>query len=443
MDSKKKFHEVTDKLERMIKQESGISDYIINYFQEESALTRFACNHFTQNLQRDQEMVYITLYVEGKKASLCSNVLSDEGLNTLLQKTLSVAKSSVVDLEYVPSYDSSANDDFQREAMEGRVEDHLDPKARTKVAAYAITTSKLRTVIASGTVENVSSAFGVSTKFGARRFYQDAFAEYSNTIDIGGEKGSARKSASKISEIDYVQVFEDAHKDATLLQNKREFSPGRYKVLLGRKASSDLFSNMLYYGVDRRSFDEGHSPFTDKLGQVVADKRITIFTDPKFASLHSRPFTKQGRPIIKQQLIDKGVLTNLPTSPFWAKKHALCEWSMGNLILEAEGASKSEEELLKELDRGFYLKDLWYIRLVRKNDMTLTGMTRNGIFYVEDGKIVCGANHFRWNDSPLSMLSRVLECSKSVACRSKLEGIDTAIPAMLISDFYLCSKTGF
>jgi predicted Zn-dependent protease len=113
---------------------------------------------------------------------------------------------------------------------------------------------------------------------------------------------------------------------------------------------------------------------------------------------------------------------------------------MGNIIID--GGESSDERLLAGIERGFYIKEFWYIRLVRMEDLTLTGMTRNGFFYVEDGLIVSGATHFRWNNSPISLLNNLVDLGKQETNMPSY-GRPSAIPSMVVNDFYLSSKTLF
>ncbi|MBF0297252.1 MAG: hypothetical protein HQK51_00920 [Oligoflexia bacterium] len=435
-------------------------DFIIKYYSINRGLTRFASNTITQNIFSKNINISLTAYQDNKKITLSTNDITENGITQLFLRTSEMLKFSVVDLEYVPTCAASANDSDEndnracdnlcdQQTLFDLSEENIKEAIRIKMAGEALANIKNYTI--SGTAESVIKTLAVVTKNGAKRFCKNSFAEYSNTIECNGERAADRVSSNKVSSIDYSQAFNRARNDVEMMikKGKRSFNAGRYDVLLSSKATSELMNSLFNYDIDRRAYDEGHSPLTGKINSKIADSSITIFTDPGNLLLPSISFTSEGRPIKKNYFIKNGTLIDLPTSAFWAKKNNLSEWSMGNVIWEDNSfqgengqCNHDERELLKNLKRGFYIKDFWYIRLVRKNDLTLTGMTRNGIFYVEDGEIVSASNHFRWNESAISILNRITAFSKGCERRS-LNGRDNYFPAVLVKDFYLSSKTEF
>lgn len=444
---------------------SKYDDFIIHHYKVNRGFTRFASNTITQNLFQDNENIYITAYRNKKKITLSTNDSSDSGINELIKRTDDMLEYSVEDLEYVPSYDDScnSNDDNNNNSNNNNQNDNnhreRNESLRFKMVDSAITRVKNSKYVVSGVAENAFLNYITITKNGARRFFVNTFAEYSNTLECNGERAAARESSVDINNINYSQVYERAHQDLNtiLKKGKRSFTAGRYDVLLSSRATADLMGSLFSYGADRRSYDEGHSAFKGKIDTKIADSTVSIYTDPNNPQLPSMPFTSDGRPIKKHYFIKEGFLCDLPTSPFWAKKNNLQEWCVGNVIWDdtnantsnsinggifSDGFDNSEKDLLKKLKKGFYIKEFWYIRMVRKNDFTLTGMTRNGIFYVEDGEIVSASNHFRWNESPISILSRISGFSKGSERRSFYGGA-SYYPALLIKDFYLSSKTEF
>jgi predicted Zn-dependent protease len=125
----------------------------------------------------------------------------------------------------------------------------------------------------------------------------------------------------RISEIDCESAFNEAYTDACMLSNRIELPVGRYTVLLSAKAARDIFSVLGYYGLDRRSVDEGYSPFSGKLGNRIVDERVNLYTDTGHPLALSCPFDYNGLPVKKTSVIEKGILNNVPCSRFWAKKN--------------------------------------------------------------------------------------------------------------------------
>ncbi|HDS02760.1 MAG TPA: TldD/PmbA family protein [Firmicutes bacterium] len=432
MDKKKRFQDIAEFIGNTL----NADDYVIKYENENEALTRFADNKVTQNVDTLKETVSLTAWIDGKKATLSSADCSREGLKELTGKCEKAARASVPDKEYLPSL----SDDGQV------IEQMVDPAVlkagapeRAAIAARTIARASQNKVTAFGTVFHTLNATGLATANGLLKYYENTAAGYSNTVDKNGEKGSSFSNGYDLASMNPEEDFSRALKDAELLQNRKEFDPGRYPVLLSAQAASKLMMWLGFFGADRQAVDEGYSPYSNKMGETLVDTRISIGTNPAHPSSPSLPFDSAGLAVEDRKIIDKGVLTDIPCSRFWASQKGYEPWSATNVVIS--DGTKTEEELLSSLDRGFYIKDLWYIRMVRMEDFTLTGMTRNGFFYVEDGKIVTGATHFRWNDSPLRMLNNILGLGKGSGFVDSWFSVFT--PSLLIRDFYLSSKTLF
>jgi len=432
MDKKERFQKIVE----LIGKKTEADDYILEYENENEALTRFADNKVTQNIDSQREKVSLTVWYDGKKATVTSADCSEDGLVELIRKSEKAAQASVQDKEYLPSLEEDG------QVVELMVDPEVlkaGPQERAAIAGRAIGMAEKNHVTIYGTVFHTLKATGLATANGLIKYYENTSAGYSNTIDKKGEKGNSFSNGYDLASMEPERDFEKALQDAELLQKRKEFEPGRYNVLISAQAASKLMVWLGFFGADRRAVDEGYSPYSGKIGQKLVDSRISIGTDPAHHAAPSLPFDSHGLAIPRRMLIDKGILKDIPCSRFWAEKNGYEPWSVSNVILS--DGTKSEEELLATMGRGFYIKDLWYIRMVRMEDFTLTGMTRNGFFYVEDGKIITGATHFRWNDSPLRMLKDIIDIGKGSGFVDSWYSIFT--PPLLVKDFYLSSKTLF
>ncbi len=432
MDKNKRFSEIAEKIKKL----TVADDFRISYNAEANALTRFASNMVTQNIDVERESVDFTAYFGAKKATVSSANLTDEGLKSMVASCEATARLSVEDKEYMPTLGKA---DISAVAPVDQAIASMTPADRAAYAKIPVERAQKDGVTVSGSVSNGLFSSGVSTKNGAHMFFETAVAAYSNTVDNKGEKGNAGVSTATIGPVNAEKLYNEAFQDALLSQNPREFEPGRYTVLFSAHAAAQLLVYMAFYGADKRAVDEGYSPYVGKMGQKIGDSRVTIYTDPSDIRAVSQPFTGEGMPVNKRKLFENGNLVDLPCSRFWANKTGAQPWGLTNFVMN-EG-TKTEAELLKGIERGFYIKDLWYIRMVKMDDFTLTGMTRNGFFYIEDGKIACGSKHFRWNDSPMKMLDRIVELGKGAGEIDSWYSVFA--PAMVVKDFYLSSKTLF
>jgi predicted Zn-dependent protease len=174
-----------------------------------------------------------------------------------------------------------------------------------------------------------------------------------------------------------------------------------------------------------READEGRSPFARKeganrIGEKVADDRVTIWSDPSAPELRVQPFDGEGLPVGRTVWVENGVLKNLAYTRFWAQKHGkaptLSPGGFGGEPaggLRMAGGTKTVDELVAGTARGILVTHFFYIRYLDPRTVLLTGLTRDGTFLVEDGKIVRPIKNLRWNESPLFMLAKVEDIGRA------------------------------
>ena len=426
-----------DRAVELIQKYSKADDYHILWYSEDSSLTRFADNMVTQNVSSETETIYLESCFGTKKATISTSQLDEESIKGFVKKCEQAAKQSVDDKEHMPTVGHTEQEIIHQIDPEIQA---MDENERAAIVENTLLRANKEKVIASGIVSNGMNYLGIATANGANKFFGKTFVNYSNTVNMNGENGASAQDGVMMRQIDPQKALDDAISDAKILQQRISIDPGRYTVLLSASASNQLLSNMSYYGMNRRAVDEGYSPYTGKLDTKLVDSRVNIYSNPSDELLPARPFDFEGSNIEKRSLFEEGVLKNIPCSRWWAKEKGHTPWNMGNLIFP--GTDTDDEKLIAKIERGFYIKELWYIRMVKMEDLTLTGMTRNGFFYIEDGMIVSGATHFRWNNSPITLLNNIIEIGKG---KSKYPewGVPINIPSLLLNDFYLSSKTRF
>ena len=210
-----------------------------------------------------------------------------------------------------------------------------------------------------------------------------------------------------------------------------ELPPGRYETLLPPSAMSDMFLP-LYWAAGARDAAEGRTVFSrtgieaegqrTRVGERLSPVPLDLFSDPSYPGLECAPFVvahasgrdssvfDNGLPSPRASWLSSGVLSALHSSRYSAGLSGLpVTPAVDNLILAAPGASASLEQMIASTKRGLLLTCLWYIRLVDPQTLLLTGLTRDGVYLVEEGEVVGVVNNFRFNESPVGMLSRVLE----------------------------------
>jgi predicted Zn-dependent protease len=194
---------------------------------------------------------------------------------------------------------------------------------------------------------------------------------------------------------------------------------------------------------DARSADEGRSFLSKKgggnrYGEKMFDERVTIHTDPWDTRVAALPWDGDGLAREKMPIITKGRIDHLDYSRYWAQKQGKAATGQpGNLIMA--GGDKTTLDLVRTTKKGVLVTRTWYIRMVDPQTVLLTGLTRDGTFYIEDGEIRYPIKNFRFNESPAIMLNNIEEIGRPVRVKGDEASIVMMIPPMKIRDFSFTS----
>jgi predicted Zn-dependent protease len=233
-----------------------------------------------------------------------------------------------------------------------------------------------------------------------------------------------------------------AMRKASASVEAQALEPGKYTVILEPAAAAGLISFMFRF-FDARQADEGRSFLSkagggNKLGEQVYDPRVTFTSDPWHAECPVMPWDDDGLPRQRMNFVEDGKVTNLNYSRFWADKEGkTAVGSPGNLIMS--GGTKSISDLVRETERGILVTRTWYIRMVDPQTVLLTGLTRDGTFYIENGELKYPLKNFRFNESPVIMLNNIDELGRPVRVAGDESSLSMMIPPMRLRDFTFTS----
>ena len=259
----------------------------------------------------------------------------------------------------------------------------------------------------------------------------------------GTGAGWAGTTHNDFSKMDVAGMGAVAIDKAVRSRNPVRLAPGKYTVILEPSAVSDLLSIMIEE-FDQRSADEGRSFATKKgggslVGENVFGKNVTLYSDPNDALVPGSIYSDDGQPAQRTVWIDGGVLKNLQCGRYWAQKTKRVAVP-GPTSLTMTGGTTSTADMIKQIKRGLLITRFWYIREVDPQTVLLTGLTRDGVFLIEDGEITKPSCNFRFNESPVAMLNKVVALGPSVrAYGEETIGIPTAVPTLLVDEFTLSS----
>jgi predicted Zn-dependent protease len=413
---------------------------------EWSGNTRFAGNEITTGGGITDTSLSIMSIVGKRRASVSTNVLDDAALRRAVETSERLAKLSPEDPELMPELGaqqyatipafSSATADLGPEARALAVQRVLEGVKRGVGSAGS--SSAAGNPFVAGFLEASANARAVANSNGLFAYHRSTEVSLSTTVRTpdGTGSGYASSGARDWKHIDPAALGARAAAKAIASRDPQALEPGMYTVVLEPQAVADLIP-ILQNAFQARAADEGRSPFSakeggTKLGQKIADERVTIYSDPADPELLASPFDNEGLPTRRMVWIENGVLRNLAYSRFWAQKQSKEPTATGGLKMV--GGSQSLDELIAGTDRGILVTRFWYIRFLDQRTVMLTGLTRDGTFLIEQGKVTKPLKNFRFNDSPLLMLSRIDALGRAERTEAGL-----VVPSLRVRDFNFSS----
>ena len=408
--------EQAEALARRVLALSSADEARVNIGQAWSGNTRFAANEITTAGGITDIAVTILSAFGRRSASATTNLLDDASLRRAVETSERIARLSPENPEHLPQLGQQQYAEVR--AFSERTAD-LSPEQRALAASTVLGLPAIRehSLEVSGYIEANASMSAVATSRGLFAYHTSTDANMSTTVRTpdGTGSGYAARGVRDWGDVDAREIGARATDKALRSRNPQAIEPGQYTVVLEPQAVADVLP-LLAGSFGARQADEGRSPFArqgggSKIGEKVADERVTIYSDPADAELLSQPFDAEGLPIRRTVWIENGVLKNLAYSRFWAQKQG--REPSGGGGFKMLGGTKSVEQLVAETDRGILVTRFWYIRFLDQRTVMLTGLTRDGTFLIERGKATKSLRNFRWNDSPLFMLNRIDELGRA------------------------------
>ncbi|MCP5109963.1 MAG: TldD/PmbA family protein [bacterium] len=276
-------------------------------------------------------------------------------------------------------------------------------------------------------------------------------ARFSLTATSREEAGHSESDSSGWTfnahrDIDNLGITERTHiavEKALTSKAPREVEPGLQTVVLEPSAVAGVFGPF-FWSTSAKDYHKGNSPLTGKLGSQILDSRLTVMSDPAHSDMLGSRFGGDGMAARPTTWVKNGVLKNLHYDRFTAKQHGVEPTPPGRgSMMRFSGSTAGDlAELIAGTQRGILITNFWYIRYVNPTDLTLTGMTRDGTFLIEDGKVTTGVKNFRFHESPLRALLTVDAATEPMECITNERG-KMMLPAVRLPKFHLSSVTKF
>ncbi len=372
----------------------------------------------------------------GKKTGMATiNEFDDASLEKVVKRSEELAMLAPENPEYMPllgpqKFDESPTYNEKTAA--------ITPDTRADMVAKSLQVSKAANLEAAGFLENGKYFRAIMNSKGLFAYNKSTDVSFSVTVrnQAGTGSGYVEQGFNDLDRMDTLALSKIAAQKATGSAGAKAIEPGKYTVILEPLAASDMLGNM-FRGFDARSADEGRSFMSKKgggtrLGEQLFSENVNIYSDPMHPEVPSATWTCDGIPVKRTQWVEKGVVKNLSYSRYWAAQKGVQPLPLNSSIV-MEGGDKSLEDLIKSTEKGILVTRFWYIRSVDPQTLLLTGLTRDGTFYIENGEIKFPVKNFRFNESPVIMLNNVEALGKPVRTGSGM------IPAMKIRDFTFTS----
>jgi len=403
---------------------------------------RFAANQMSTAGGVMNSQVTIQSTFGKKHATAVTNDLSDASLRRTVEQSETLARLSPDDPENMPGlplqtyvpvngyFDSTAN---------------LSPADRARAALTALDPArKAGDLKAAGFIIVNADSNALGNNKGLFAYNRSTTANYTLTVRTNDGTGSGWAGAEHPdwSKLDFAALSAHAIKKARLSANPVAIEPGRYTVILEPQAVGDLVQ-LMAFALAARNADEGRSAFSkqgggNKTGEKIVDSRVTIVSDPQDPQLLAQPYDGQGLPLQRQVWVENGVLKQLFYSRFWAQKQGK-QATGAPTSIKMQGGTTSIDDMIKSTPRGILVTRLWYLRQVDPRTILYTGLTRDGTFLIENGKVTKAIKNFRFNDSPLFLLNNVEAISPAMRIAGTEGGGPVVMPAIKAKDFNFTS----
>ncbi len=398
--------------------------------------TRFAVNEITSSSDVERLTLAVTVQFGQRSATAVTNQLDDRSIDDVVGRAARMARLAPENSEAMPPL---ARQTYiaVKGARDGKTIE-LSPKERAKAVGSVIAAGDAAKVQIAGFYEHASEMMALASSEGLWAFHAWSSCGLSCTARTPDGTGSGWSSASsnRAADIDAAALAKISVDKAVSSAKPRRLEPGRYTVVLEPAAVADL-TGELTSQLGARLADEGRSFFAKpgggtRIGEQLFPEAITLRSDPTDAALTASPFDGEGVPLARTRWIDRGKVTALTYGRYWGKKQGVAPtgspqgWTL-------DGGKATRDELIKGVKRGVLITRFWYIRSLDPQTILLTGLTRDGTYLIENGAVVAPVMNFRFNESPVQMLTRCDALTPAVIAGGM------RVPALRTHDFNLAS----
>lgn len=381
----------------------------VNLRSSRETNTRFANNQITTSGDVSDATLTVRSVFGRRTGTATTNRFDDASLRRAVETSERLARLSPEDPEYMgqlgpQTYPAAAEPWFESTAT-------LSDEQRAAAARLITETARSRGLVATGFIPTRAASEAVATSAGLFAYTRRTSVALTTTVRTPDGRGSgwAGTNVFNWQDLDVRALAGRAADKAESSRGARPVEPGRWTVILEPTAVGS-FVGFLMGALSARSADEGRSAFArpggTRLGERLLDERVTIYSDPADPALSAEPFNSEGLPNRRMVWFERGALRSLQYDRYWAERQGVGPTGFADAYAMSGGAA-SVEEMIASTERGLLVTRFWYMRSVDQRSILYTGLTRDGTFLVERGRVVGPVQNLRWNESPLNVLANI------------------------------------
>lgn len=405
--------------------------------------TRFGESMPTQSGDVDELTVSVTATVKGgKHATVKGNRIDDAGLEKIVRQAEAMAEVAPADPEHMPPLGRAK---FMRVNAADKKVTAMGSAERTKIVEAAIGTGVGKGLVVSGFLEHTDRVVAVADRAGLSAAHHGTQIELASTCRTADGTGSSKHGVVShlLGAIDGAKVAGEAAKWALQSQKPAELAAGKHTVVLAPQAVADLL-DFLVESLGHREAFEGRTFFAagdgkTKIGEALFDTKVDLWSDPADRANPSSPISRDGRPHPRVEWVKGGRLVALTAERFWADKMKVPSRPEPS-SLHMKGGKQSLDELIASVDKGVLVTRFWYNRMLSRPQILVTGMTRDGTFLIEGGKLAKPIKNMRYNESPVTMLGRATALGVPVRAGLSTQRV-YVVPPIVVDGFQFDSVT--
>ncbi len=412
------------------------------------ALTRFANNAIHQNVAERYLTVSVRTVFDGRTARATTNKTDEDSLKQVVAVSAALAREQPKDPSLLPVPGPQKYPKVRR-FFPRTAASSPDERARVvkRIAQIAVKRGQTAAgVFSTGAFQSV-----ITNSRGLFAAHRQTRAEFSITMMERDSSGWAKANSADVASLSPHELAENASWRALATRAPREIPPGRFTVVLEPAAVLDLLG-FLFYDFAGTAVLDKRSCLNERMGKRIFGENISLWDDVSHPLQSGAPFDGEGLPRRKVLLVDRGTPRNLVYARATARKmrakptgHGMAlpnEWGEAPMNLVWSGGTTSLQDMIASTEYGVLVTRLWYIREVDPYEKILTGMTRDGTFLIDGGKVGGGIRNFRFNQSLIEMLANVETLGPAVRAAGE-ESFEMVVPPMKVRDFHFTEVTRF